>query len=82
MSIFNINELTESYTIITIHGTREVYIQNFISITELSESTIRIRSQKEILCFKGKNLLIEYMNQDELKVTGLIESVQIMEVLH
>lgn len=82
MSIFNINELTESYTIITIHGTREAYIQNFISITELGESTIRIRSQKEILCFKGKNLLIEYMNQDELKVTGLIESVQIMEVLH
>ena len=76
------NELCENYSIITIHGTSEVYVENFISIIELCETSIRIRAKNEIISIEGKNIIIEYMNSDDIKICGTVDSIRIVGVLH
>ncbi len=75
-----INELKEKYAIITFHGGEEAYVQNFVSIVELSECFIKIRAVAQILLFEGKNLTISYMDSNELLVRGCIEHLRIVEV--
>ncbi len=80
MSIRGINELRENYAILTVHGQREAYVENFKSIMELGEKTIKIRAVREILVFEGSGLMIEYMNNCDIKIVGCIEHVRIVEV--
>lgn len=72
--------IKENYGIITIHGTFEIYIQNFTSILELEENKVCIRTQNERLNIMGKKLIIDYMSQDELKISGIIENLKIVGV--
>lgn len=80
MSFNGINELRENYAILTLHGRYEAYIENFKSIMELGNTTIRIKAAKEILVFEGSGLLVEYMSCDDIKIVGSIEHVRIVEV--
>lgn len=76
------NELTEKYSILTIHGTSEAYIENFMSIIELSDAAVKIKAQREIVVIEGSKLLVEYMNSDDIKICGTIEHIRIVEVQH
>lgn len=76
------NELTEKYSILTIHGTSEAYIENFSSIMELCNTSVRIKAQREIVVIEGSNLFVEYMNSDDIKICGTIEHIRIVEVQH
>lgn len=69
--------IKENYGIITIHGVFEIYIQNFTSIIELDENKVCIRTIKEYVQITGKKLIIDYMNSDELKISGVVENVTI-----
>ncbi len=82
MSFININQLVEDYSILTVHGQREAYVENFKSIMELSDSLIKIKAKKEIVLFEGNGLLVEYMNEDDIKIVGNIEHIRLMEVSH
>lgn len=76
----SINELKENYSIITVHGLQEVYIENFISIIELGEHSLKLRARKEIILIEGSKLIIEYMNSDDINVKGHIEHIRLVEV--
>lgn len=80
MSFREINELKENYAILTVHGQREAYVENFKSIMELDGSVIKIRAVREILVFEGSGLYIEYMNSYDIKIVGCIEHIRILEV--
>lgn len=80
MSFREINELKENYAILTVHGQREAYVENFKSIMELGSTLIKIRAIKEILVFEGNGLFIEYMNSYDIKIVGRIEHIRILEV--
>lgn len=74
-----LNQFRENYSIITLHGTKEIYIENFISIIELNEEQVKIRAKGEIITVVGLRLNVEYMNKDDIKINGMIQSVHLME---
>ena len=77
MSLINFNELIEDYSIITLHGSFELYIQNYISITELVPDRIRIKTGREILTIEGDGLVVEYMDETGIKVLGYIHKLEL-----
>ncbi len=76
----SVNEIIEDYSIITIHGSKELYIENYKSILGLENSFVKIKAKKEILLIEGKNLTVEYMNSDDIKISGEIEQIKITGV--
>ena len=74
-----INQFRENYSIITIHGTKEVYIENFISIISLTETETTIKAKGETITLSGEKLQIEYFNKNDLKISGIINSISFKE---
>ena len=61
--------------VITIIGCREVHIENFRTILEYSDTFVKMRTKKGCVSVSGKRLTIEYYNEEEIHITGFIESV-------
>lgn len=57
-------------------GNRELYIENFKSILEYSDSCIRLHIKQGRLCIEGKQLCICHYNQDDMKVCGYIQCIR------
>ena len=79
MGLQIINEFRENYSIITLHGNKEIYIENFISIIELTLNTAKIIAKKEVITITGDKLIIEYLSKDDLKISGMINTVELLE---
>ena len=62
---------------ITIIGFNEMLIENFRAILEYEEFYIRISTYIGIININGYNLKLENMTNDDIKVTGKIESLEI-----
>ena len=75
-----LNNFIENYPIITMHGTKEIYIENFNLILSLNETQAKIKAGNEIIDISGKNIVIEYMNKDDIKLYGNINSIKLTEV--
>lgn len=80
MGLQIINEFRENFSIITLHGNKEIYIENFISIIELTLNMAKIKAKKEIITILGDKLIIEYLSKDDLKISGRINTVELLEV--
>lgn len=65
-----------SSTILTIEGTSKVFIENYKGITLYHENKIVIQAKHYQVILKGKNLRIEYFNQDDMKICGKIFSIE------
>lgn len=59
---------------ITITGFDEMIIENFKGILEYEEFLVRINTYIGIININGYNLNLENMTDDDIKVTGKIES--------
>ena len=75
-----INKFQENYSIITIHGTKEIYIENFITISALTDTEVTIKSSSGIVSVLGSGLLMEYFNKTDIKISGTIFSINFKEV--
>ena len=62
---------------ITITGFDEMIIENFKGILEYEEFFVRINTYIGIVSVNGFNLNLENMTNDDIKVTGQIESVEL-----
>ena len=60
---------------ITITGFNEMIIENFKGILEYEEFFIRINTHIGIISINGFNLNLENMTNDDIKVTGQIDSM-------
>ena len=65
---------------ITITGFDEMIIENFKGILEYEEFFVRINTYLGVLNINGYNLNLENMTDDDIKVTGKIESIDIERV--
>ena len=65
---------------IIITGFNQMIIENFKSILEYEEFYIRISTQMGIININGYNLNLETMTNDDLKVTGKIDSFDIERI--
>ena len=62
---------------ITITGFDELIIENFKGILEYEDFFVQINTHIGIININGYNLLLENMTDDDIKVKGKIESVDI-----
>ena len=62
---------------IIITGFDEMIIENFKGILEYEEFFVRINTHIGIININGFNLNLENMTNDDIKVTGKIESIDI-----
>ncbi|MFV0344035.1 MAG: YabP/YqfC family sporulation protein [Anaerocolumna sp.] len=61
--------------IITAFGKNEICIENYKSILEYNDNYIKILSKIGSIVIEGKKLKISYFTNDEMKVTGLVHSI-------
>lgn len=62
---------------ISITGFNEMIIENFKGILEYEEFFVRINTYIGIININGYNLNLENMTNDDLKVTGKIDSIDL-----
>ena len=62
---------------LTVIGFDEMVIENYKSILEYEEFFVRINTHIGILNINGFNLNLEKMTNDDIKITGKIESVEL-----
>ena len=62
--------------VLTVTGMNEIYIENYTSIIEYTDSVIRIRIKSGQIKVKGKNLHVEYYNNNDMKMYGRIDSIE------
>ena len=66
---------------IIITGFDEMIIENFKGILEYEEFFVRINTHIGIININGFNLNLENMTNDDIKVTGKIESMDIERIV-
>lgn len=60
-----------------INGFEELIIENYKGILEYEEFLVRINTYSGIININGYNLNLETMTNDDIRVTGKIESLDI-----
>lgn len=66
---------------IVITGFDEMIIENFKGILEYEEFFVRINTHIGVININGYNLNLENMTDDDIKVTGKIESMDIERIV-
>lgn len=66
---------------VVITGFEEMIIENFKGILEYEEFYVRINTHIGIININGYNLNLENMTDDDIKVTGKIESFDIERII-
>lgn len=61
--------------IVTAMGPYEAYIENYKGIMEYTDCKIKIQTKNCRLEILGKQLLIAYYTNEEMKITGTIQSI-------
>ena len=62
---------------LSVPGLEEMVIENYKGILEYEEFFVRISTHIGIININGYNLNLETMTNDDIKVTGKIESIEI-----
>ncbi|MCI8581599.1 MAG: sporulation protein [Dorea sp.] len=62
--------------ILTIIGQMELLVENYRGILEYTELLIRIQTRIGQIRIIGKNLMIEYYTNDEMKITGKVTEIK------
>lgn len=60
---------------ITMHGRTSMLIENQKRVLEYTDSCIKVQSSSFILVIEGSAMKINYCTNEEMKITGLINSV-------
>ena len=63
-------------SVVTVLGDFEVCIENYRGITEYTESLVRVQTKGGQIRLTGSRLQIEYYTNDEMKVTGKIQTLE------
>ncbi len=61
---------------VTLTGNSEAWIENYRGILEYSDKVILLQAKGNQVCFEGKNLIIEYYTNEDMKINGCIGSVR------
>ena len=63
--------------VVSLIGRRAVYVENYRSILFYTDTRLKLQGKDCKLTLTGKRLFVEYYTGDNMKVTGLIESVEL-----
>lgn len=62
--------------ILTTTGRCSLCIENYKGIIEYNGNIIKVQTKTGKICIEGCNLVINYFTNDEMRVTGIIRSIQ------
>lgn len=62
-------------TALDIQGQECLVVENYESIIEYTEVKIRLQAKGYRIQIEGKELVIEYFSEDEMKVSGKLEKI-------
>lgn len=62
--------------IVTVTGQTEAYVENYKGIIEYTSSKIKLQTKTCQVVFIGKEFLITYYTNDEMKITGQIWEIK------
>ena len=65
--------------VLNILGQNEAYIENYRGILEYTDKLIRIQTKLGKIHVLGRGLQIQYYNNDEMKITGHIMTIEYYE---
>lgn len=68
-------DLMYGAVLVSITGRQEMLIENYRGILEYNQTCIRLQAKNCRLLVQGKNLHINYYTNEEMKITGIIDSV-------
>ena len=63
-------------SIVTLTGNHEAWIENYKGIIEYSDSFVLLQGKTCQICISGKRLSIDYYTNEDMKISGQIESVR------
>ena len=61
--------------IITAMGRNQVLVENYKGIIEYTREKIRLQTKNCQVTVQGKQLVVEYYTNEEMKIRGLIEQI-------
>lgn len=62
--------------IVTITGNREAFIENYKGILEYTTESIVLQGKNCKICFEGKRLSIDYYTNEDMKISGKIDTLR------
>lgn len=63
-------------SIVTVTGNSEVFIENYKGIIEYTKESIVLQGKNSRICLEGKGLSIDYYTNEDMKISGRLESVR------
>lgn len=69
-------EVINNLSVITIAGERNICIENFKAIIDYREDYLKIKTQKQVIIINGVKLVIDYYDQEEIKISGIIKKIE------
>lgn len=61
--------------IITATGRNEICLENYKGIIEYNGNLVKVQTKACKICIEGKQLNIPYFNEDEMCITGYIQTI-------
>ena len=61
--------------IITAMGRNQVLVENYKGIIEYTREKIRLQTKNCQVTIQGKQLVVEYYTNEEMKITGFIQGI-------
>ncbi len=68
-------DLMLGVSVLTVTGRGEALISNYKGILEYKDSFIRVQTKNCRIQISGAHLAIDYYTNEEMKITGFIESI-------
>lgn len=62
--------------IVTVTGNREAFVENYKGILEYTTESIVLQGKNAKICFEGKNLSIDYYTNEDMKISGKIDTLR------
>lgn len=62
--------------VLTVTGQSELNLENYSGIIEYTDVLVRIKIKRGQIKVKGRNLQVSYYTNDDMKITGYIETIE------
>ena len=73
-------EVASSDSKITLNGFDEILIENYKNILEYQDMIIKINTFEGTITIYGFNLKLEHMTDEDIKVVGKIDSIEVERI--
>jgi len=70
-------EINADVPYLSLMGNEEMVIENYKSILEYNESTIRVNTTKGVVKIEGRNLQLKEVTNEDIRVNGIMTRIEL-----